>query len=343
MSTPQNSRYGLYLRSLGGRRPEVPEEYFSTPVLSRTRSSSKKPASQESTTDPEPTIQGPISDPEPASQEPTSDPEPTLDLEPNVNLNQAMAHAGVSIPTFSGRPGEKADVWLRTYTAICKNVYAYTDDRVRATFPFHLRGQAQAWYQGLPDDVMENPEDIMGRFQARFDGSDAICSIQSIRQRPAESVHDYATGFQEAAVGGGMPERWLVFSFIEGLSFNLRKIVKQQDLHDLDSARRAALRAEYSEGDQEVNFVQRTNTDSKLDHLITLLQHQMLKPEQPQEPKQTEDRTPTYRKGRNFDNRSKENRHKCHYCKFKGHYEKDCPRMKQLISQIKRAEENDTA
>ena len=233
MSTQQNSRYGIYLRSLGGRRPEVPEEYFTTPVSSRPQPASNQIDTEEHTTgsrvettpDQEPIIQ-------PISQEPTLDLEPasqeqTSDLEPNTNQNQIMAHTGVSIPTFSGRPGEKADVWLRTYTAICKNVYAYTDDRIKATFPFHLRVQAQAWYQGLPDDIMQNPEDIMSRFKDRFDGSDAIFSIQSIRQRPPESVHDYATRFQEAAVGEGMPERWLVFSFIEGLSFNLRKIVKQ--------------------------------------------------------------------------------------------------------------------
>ena len=68
----------------------------------------------------------------------------------------------------------------------------------------------------------------------------------------------------------------------------------------------------------------------------------MMKPEQPQERKQTDNRTQTYRKGRNFDNKSRENRHKCHYCKFKGHYEKDCPQMQQFIFQIKRAEENDS-
>ena len=113
-------------------------------------------------------------------------------------------------------------------------------------------------------------------FFSRFDGSDGGYFLNAVKQKGGESVHNFFMRFQGQANGTEMPVAWLVANFVDGLLPPVKRIVKAQELTSLDSARRAALRAEHSEADSlEVNAVQQSSTDRKLEAIMDLMMHQM--------------------------------------------------------------------
>ena len=222
MSTPQNSDFGPNLRSLGnkGKLVNLPV----TPVTSKTLSS-KTATVQTVTNDSLPTL--PITSSSVTQQ--------TDEREVNFST-ETMSHPHVTIESFSGLPGQKGENWLKSYSNICKAVYNYNEEKVKSTFPFHLVGQAKAWYKSLPDRITSDNDELISQFVARFDGSDGGYSIGMVRQKTNESVHDYTTRFQELSNGADMPTRWLVTNYVDGLVPCLRRIVKPQELGTLDLA-----------------------------------------------------------------------------------------------------------
>ncbi|WAR19937.1 hypothetical protein MAR_001775 [Mya arenaria] len=208
---------------------------------------------------PQPLLPAPVAHEEPVQQQP---PAPTF----------AMASHGptVKISNFSGHPGERAEGWYNRFSNICKHMYGYTDDKVKATFSFYLTGQALAWYNSLSSEQKGNPDTTLDLFWKRFDGSDGGFTLGAIRQRQLEGVSEYFTRFLEATNDHGMPTPWLVATFIDGLVGSIRKVVKPQDLQDLESARKAAFRAEQSLQDTEEVSTVRPD-DAKLDTLVNML------------------------------------------------------------------------
>jgi hypothetical protein len=205
-----------------------------------------------------------------------------------------------------------------------------------------LVGQAKTWYESLSDSVTSDSDELVSKFIERFDGSDGGFAIGMVRQKANESVHDYTTRFQDLYNGSGMPEKWTITNYVDGLLPNLRRIVKPQELSSLEIARRAALRAEYSESDSvEVNAVTSNSaTDNKLDHLIELLTHQMHMNLQQQQqealrqsetnPRRRQEATDFTEKGRNLYASHKRISHKCRICCETGHYEQNCPNTEEI-------------
>ena len=140
MSSPVNTKYGIYLRSLGGRRPEVPADYFLTPVTSRSRTTPVIQEEDEMSDIQHPRLFSPDEEERPPATE--------------IVMAQSM---GVTITPFYGKPGERGYQWMKTYSNLCKSLYNFNEERVKMTFPFHLKGQAAAWYQTLSERHSERP------------------------------------------------------------------------------------------------------------------------------------------------------------------------------------------
>jgi hypothetical protein len=325
MSTPQNSNFGHFLRSQPGKKTRT-VNYSVTPQ-SRGRKNSQAANQESSPIQSSSLIQPPVSTYNSAEEE-----------------VEEIMHPQVKIETFSGLPGEKGELWLKRYANICKAVFNYNDAKVQSTFPFHLVGQAKTWYESLSDSVTSNSDELVSKFLERFDGSDGGFAIGMVRQKTNESVHDYTTRFRDLYNGSGMPEKWIITNYVDGLLPNLRRIVKPQELASLEIARPAALRAEYSESDSvEVNAVTSNLTmDKKLDHLIELLTHQMhinLQQQQQQKeairpseanPNRRQEATDFTEKGRNPYASRKQINHKCRICCETGHYEQNCPNTEEI-------------
>ena len=126
-----------------------------------------------------------------------------------------------------------------------------------------------------------------------------------------------------------MPERWLTTAFVEGLTVELKRIVKPQDLKDLEAARRAALRAEASHVQEQINMV-RPHLDNKMDMMIDLLTQLC---SNRQAAPRTQPTNHHQQKSRNNSVSDKEARHTCRHCQKLGHYGDKCEWVKGLIAQ----------
>jgi uncharacterized protein YneR len=326
MSTPQNSNFGHFLRSQPGKKTRVVTDAV-TPQTSKSKGRRNIKAA-----DQEPSPVNPLLETTAFIEEEVSE----VSISEQIEIAE-MSHPHITIETFSGKPGGRGDQWLKTYTNICKSFYNYNDEKVKATFPFHLTGQAKTWYRSLSDDVTNDADELIRQFKARFDGSDGGFSLGMVRQLPSESVHEYTTRFQNSMIGSDMPDKWIISTYVDGLIPSLRRIVKPQELSSLDAARRAALRAENSESDNvSVSAISASETDRKLDTLIELITHQMQMSlehqqqaiNQPQKPPRSQIRrqeaTDFAEKGRNPYASRKQINHKCRICCETGHYEQNC-------------------
>lgn len=349
MSTPQNFNIGTFLRDQRGRLGRrIATASKGRPV---TRASSKNSTAATSTLEefstPRTEFAADYSPDNSISEEiaPVQ-----IDLEPAAIQTQEPAMAGpqVKLVNFAGEPGEKGGEWYKRYKSICCSMYQYTEAKVKATFVFYLVGQALAWYNSLPENVKDDPDDVYTAFLQRFDGSDAGFALGTIKQRASETVSDYYTRFLDVTNNQGMPLSWLIATFVDGLFNPIRRIVKPQELSSLEAARRAAIRAEHSVNDTvEVSAVGATASDAKMDQLVTMmaqlcnkLDNQMLQPQQQQRHQgRQDDRTWSHRRhehqnrGNNYNNRqgrnhfvhtSRENFSSCKLC-LKNHKTDDCP------------------
>lgn len=299
MSTPQNSKFATFLRDQSGRRGQrAPVSIQVTPATSRgkatKRGQGRQAQASQSTTSltlPAETFHTPVtetsaevyyqennssanSSPErqdlsPEIIQPAEEDQVAVVLEPQI-----MATPGpqMKLPNFSGTPGEKGKAWFQRFRHMCKNMFHYNEAKVKATFSFFLTGQALAWYNSLPEETREDPDAALALFMERFDGSDGGFALGSIKQRATEDINDYFTRFLELTNDQGMPDTWLVATFVDGLVAPVRKIVKPQELASLEAARKAAMRAEQVISDTvEVSAIQRQHSDGKMDQLLDLV------------------------------------------------------------------------
>ena len=157
-----------------------------------------------------------------------------------------MAAPHVKLPTFAGRPREKAETWFGRFKVICKTIYGYNHEKIRAMFPIYLSDQAAAWYNSLETGVRELPDELLRHFLTRFDGSDAGLALNNLRQRSVATVSEFFTRYLDSTNDQGMPKPWLISTFVRGLKADIRHTVAPQHMPTLEEARKAAIRAENS-------------------------------------------------------------------------------------------------
>jgi hypothetical protein len=341
MTTPNSCKRPV-LRNLESRRQKTPARNSQTPRKSRTGKSKKT----QTLTDNQTTLREEIIETAESIDIPA-------EVIPELLTKQTPMMASgmnVKIVTFQGQPGSKGETWLKEYTSICKVLYNFNDEKVKLTFPFHLTGQAQAWYQSLPDETKDNKDNLVEAFKKRFDGSDGGYTLNAVRQEPNETVCDYTTRFYNLTHDKNMPDSWLISKYVDGLTPSIKRIVKPQELLSLDIARRAAIRAEQSELDTvQVSVVSENShssaVEAKLDTLIKLMTHQSTVNQSRQEPVQYHQDPPQTwsrrkqnrdyhsQQGRNMNNISRKvNSHFCKICSKTGHFEQHCPEIESFKS-----------
>jgi len=362
MGTPSNTNFRPFLRSQAGKAPANLPGFFKATLTTDKRNHNSKATSTKHGTvvaplavptvqTPAPTSEAPaptIEVPAPTSEAPaptievpapTSEaPAPTIEVP--APTSEAPAHSLVTMASglaikpsqFHGKPGDKAETWLAEFKNLCISMYRLTEDQAQPLIKFYLAGQAKAWYDSLPSDMRENSATLEAEMRKRFDGSDGSFSIHSIRQLVTETVSDYTTRFMTATNDRHMPVVWLVANYIDGLRSTIRKVVKSQDLCSIDSARRAAIRAELAEEDSRTTEVSAispameammTQLASRLDDLSSQVS------QMPGAHKQDQARASTPRQGRNdlIDSRRS---YICAICDKRGHYERECYRLPDM-------------
>ena len=299
MSTPQNSSYRHYLRSLGGRRPDTQQtEAITTPNFD-----------QESDTEEEVTF--------------------------CIKADSTMA-SQVHMNLFHGNPGDRADLWLKEFMDYC-TFHGINADRRKTSFQFYLSGHAKQWFWSLADHVRQDFDEVLTQFKTRFNGSDVSFNLSSIRQRSSESVSEYLTRFLSATNNRGLPESLLVNFFVDGLVEHVKCVVMPQELSTLDQARLAALRAErtFLSTTASVASASQTNVEAlsrKMDMLADIfLRHQTSQPQQTWTQQQNDQRpTDTQSnqgKGRKF---SKSKNLHCDFCNKDNHTVAKCILLKSV-------------
>ena len=109
--------------------------------------------------------------------------------------NNATVPNSIKPPTFSGRPGENAQNFLRNFDRY-STLLNYGNDRKQQLFPLLLEGRALTWYNILPDDIQGNLAQLRQSFTDHFITSEhtavgrRIDAIQRV-QGPTESVDNY--------------------------------------------------------------------------------------------------------------------------------------------------------
>lgn len=119
MSTPQNNNYRHFLGSLTWKNLAVPEEQFVTPVLSKYAETGGHKTEAEDT-------------PEPRHSRPDNKEEDNIDDDTNIIMAQPPH---IHLETFSGKPREKGDIWLRNYSRASKAIYTIPITRYTQLFP----------------------------------------------------------------------------------------------------------------------------------------------------------------------------------------------------------------
>ena len=154
----------------------------------------------------------------------------------------------VTPPTFSGKPEEDGDAWIRHFLNYCR-YREYNDAKSLALIKVLLTGNAAVWLDSLPQDTVTSFDRLQQAFNERYKTPEILKyksakEIFSRRQQPNESCDEYIAHMRKLARQIEADEKMTRYAILNGLSDRISSFVTQQRPENIDGLLEAARLAE---------------------------------------------------------------------------------------------------
>ncbi|CAC5391269.1 unnamed protein product [Mytilus coruscus] len=141
---------------------------------------------------------------------------------------------GFSIDSFAGLPTEDANLWLDKFDAwIAFHGWNKENEKIASTMRLKLEGGALSWFNGLPNSVKRNSDQLFTKFKDHFSGLHPTWMLeQHLYERcmlPSESLEVYISDIEKRCSRLCKTDRETTTAFIRGLPGSLRVFVIQRD------------------------------------------------------------------------------------------------------------------
>ncbi len=129
---------------------------------------------------------------------------------------------------FSGLQSEDVNEWLSKFERFAK-FYNWSNARKLGALGLLFEGAAQAWFQTLPDETINNYSTLVEQVKARFGAQNINFILRqelySRKQNPQESLSSYTEDVIKRCQRLGLQDQDLMNIFINGLSSELKSHV----------------------------------------------------------------------------------------------------------------------
>ena len=170
----------------------------------------------------------------------------------------------LTVPVFSGLPSEDAEKWLQKFIAFTefKGIHA-NNIRVSGAFLTFLSGQAENWFNSLPDATKNDRGQLFQAFRDRFIivQPATLITLQGRKLLPSETIDNYANDIEQYCNQLQMNEQQKIYQFLSGLDHNIFiqiMLTKPATLADAIQAARIALMTSRSPPSMPNNEKQQT-------------------------------------------------------------------------------------
>ena len=157
---------------------------------------------------------------------------------------------------FKGKSSKtSAKTWLQSYLRHA-NRMAWNNKFRALNFASYLEGPALHWYTSLPNEVIEDLDNVSAQFLEKFKPTAGnqgnIILFFNIKQKPNQNVEEFATHLKQEAEKSSIPDDYVLQAFMNGLKPSLSDKVTTIGPKSMEEAELIAARLEVNENTRKL-------------------------------------------------------------------------------------------